>query len=61
MALIERFLERIVRGGRLTLLMPGGKRLEFGPGGGESPTGRPPSPSPATRASALARPIWTSA
>ena len=40
MALIERLVGKIVRGGSLALLMPGGRRLEFGPGGGKSLTVR---------------------
>src|SRR6478736_6232063 len=33
MALIENLVGKIIQEGRLVLLMPGGKRLEFGPGG----------------------------
>ena len=40
MALIERLVGQVIRKGRLVLLMPGGKKLEFGPGGGKSLTVR---------------------
>ncbi|MCL6683745.1 SAM-dependent methyltransferase [Sphingomonas alba] len=40
MALIEKLVGKIIREGRLVLLMPGGKRLEFGPGGGKTVTVR---------------------
>ena len=40
MALIEKLVGKIVRKGRLTILMPDGKRLEFGPGGEPSLTVR---------------------
>ena len=40
MALIEKLVGKIIREGRLVLLMPGGKRLEFGPGGGKAVTVR---------------------
>ena len=40
MALIEKLVGQLIRNGRLTLLMPGGKRLEFGPGGSKSLTVR---------------------
>src|SRR5262245_40956749 len=40
MALIEKLVGQIIREGRLVLLMPGGRRLEFGPGGGKSLTVR---------------------
>jgi cyclopropane-fatty-acyl-phospholipid synthase len=33
MALIEKLVGKIIREGRLVLLMPGGQKLEFGPGG----------------------------
>jgi len=40
MALIEKLVGQVVRKGRLTLLMPDGKKMEFGPGGGRSLTVR---------------------
>ena len=40
MALIEKLVGKVIREGRLTLLMPGGERHEFGPGGGRSLTVR---------------------
>jgi cyclopropane-fatty-acyl-phospholipid synthase len=40
MALIEKLVGKIIREGRLLLLMPGGQRLEFGPGGGKAVTVR---------------------
>ena len=40
MALIENLVGKIIQEGRLVLLMPGGKRLEFGPGGGKTVTVR---------------------
>ena len=38
MALIERLVGQVVRKGRLTLIMPGGDRKQFGPGGGHEIT-----------------------
>jgi hypothetical protein len=66
MALIEKLVGKVIRKGRLNLLMPDGRKLEFGPGGGKaltsvSPTRGRPSPSPATHASGLAKPIWMGA
>jgi cyclopropane-fatty-acyl-phospholipid synthase len=40
MALIEKLVGKIIREGRLTIVQPDGKRLEFGPGGGKSVTVR---------------------
>ena len=40
MALIEKLVGTIIREGRLTILMPDGKSLGFGPGGGKSLTVR---------------------
>jgi cyclopropane-fatty-acyl-phospholipid synthase len=40
MALIEKLVGKIIREGRLVLLMPGGRKLEFGPGGGKTVTVR---------------------
>jgi len=40
MALIEKLVGKIIQEGRLVLLMPGGRRLEFGPGGGKAVTVR---------------------
>ena len=40
MSLIGRLVGKIIREGRLILLMPGGKRLEFGPGDGKTVTVR---------------------
>ena len=40
MALIERLAGQLIRKGRLTLIMPDGKRKAFGPGGGQSVTVR---------------------
>ena len=38
MALIDKLLRKLVRKGRLTLVMPGGKSREFGPGDGPAMT-----------------------
>ncbi|HVL29949.1 MAG TPA: SAM-dependent methyltransferase, partial [Sphingomicrobium sp.] len=40
MALIERLVGQLIRKGRLVLLMPDGRRREFGPGGGKTLTVR---------------------
>ena len=40
MALIEKLVGKVIRKGRLTLLMPDGRKLEFGPGGGKAVTVR---------------------
>jgi cyclopropane-fatty-acyl-phospholipid synthase len=40
MALIEKLVGTVIRKGQLTLLMPDGKTMEFGPGGGRSLTVR---------------------
>ena len=38
MALIEKLVGKVIRKGRLNLLMPDGRKLEFGPGGGKELT-----------------------
>jgi len=40
MALIEKLVGKVIRKGRLNLLMPDGRKLEFGPGGGKALTVR---------------------
>ena len=40
MALIEKLVGKVISKGRLTLVMPDGAKLEFGPGGGKSLTVR---------------------
>jgi len=40
MALIETLVGKVIRKGRLNLLMPDGRKLEFGPGGGKTLTVR---------------------
>jgi len=40
MALIEKLVGKVIRKGRLDLLMPDGRKLEFGPGGGKALTVR---------------------
>ena len=40
MALIEKLVGKVIRKGRLNLLMPDGRKLEFGPGGDKALTVR---------------------
>jgi cyclopropane-fatty-acyl-phospholipid synthase len=40
MALIEKLVGKVIRKGRLNLIMPDGRKLEFGPGGGKALTAR---------------------